>query len=147
MKKINLAFCLLFFFVAALGQKQEPVNPQKDRQEFEGYIIRLLPAMSGTYGYDIFKGNERVLHQSRNPFTSSPIGLFTKKDAYKVAQWQIEQLKGRRGLTQGKPLNPGSNRTLSPALARRQLQSNQHTLFNEVVSQKIAGQLQIRITP
>ena len=147
MKKINLAFCLLFFGMAVLAQKQEPVNPQKDRQEFEGYIIRLLPAMSGTYGYDIFKGNERVLHQSRNPFTFSPMGLRTKEDAYKIAQWQIKQLKERRGLTQGKPLNPGSNRKLSSALARRQLQSNQRPLFNEVVSQKIAGQLQIRITP
>src|SRR4051794_30252844 len=119
MKEINLILCLSLCFVAALAQKQEPVNTQKDRQEFEGYTIRLLPAMSGTYGYDIFKGKERVLHQSRNPFTFSTVGLYSKEDAYKIAQWQIKQLKGREGLTAGKPFNAGSDRRLPPNLARQ----------------------------
>ena len=60
---------------------------------FKGYTIRLLPALAGTYGYDIVKEKHVVLHQIRNPFSGTPMGLRSKEDAYKVARWQIENLK------------------------------------------------------
>lgn len=87
---------VFFLFIAwAHAQHYEPVNPQKDRLEFQGYSIHLMPAMHGTYGYYIVKGKQMVLFQSRNPFTGSPIGLTKKEDVYKVSQWQIKNLESR----------------------------------------------------
>jgi hypothetical protein len=81
MKKLNLALSLLILSMAAWAQRNEPVNPQKDRQEYQGYTIRLLPAMAGSYGYNIVKGNQLFVFQYRNPFTGSQDGLRKKEDA------------------------------------------------------------------
>lgn len=145
MKKFNLACCLLLFFIAAQAQKHEPVNPQKDKQDFEGYTIRLLPTMDGTYGYDILKGNQPIIHQDRNPFTFSSKGLARKEDAFKLAQWQIQQRKGREGTT-GKTAIAGNTHNLPPALAQRlQMQGSGEAMSNQRISPKIAQQLQITI--
>lgn len=94
MKKMRGA--LLVFVLASLSvqaQKHERFAFRKEQKEFSGYTIRLLPAMANTYGYDIVKGNQILLHQNRNPFTGSVMGLTQKEDVYKVAQWQIENIK------------------------------------------------------
>src|SRR4051794_22957953 len=99
MNTITIAIGLLLFAIATLAQTHEPVNPQKDKLDFEGYTIRLLPAMGGTYGYYIVKEKELVVHQGYNPFTLSPFGLSTKEDVYKIAKWQINQLKAGKSPT------------------------------------------------
>lgn len=73
----------------------EPVNPMKDKQEYQGYTIRLMPALPtpqsmGSYGFDILKDNKPVVHQFQSPLLS-PKGLQKKDDAYKVAQWMIRE--------------------------------------------------------
>lgn len=146
MKKINLAICILFFSVVTLGQKQEPVNSKNDHQEFEGYTIRLLPAMGGTYGYDILKGNDRVIHQSRNPFTFSSKGLVKKEDAFKLAQWQIRQLKARRGSMAAKTATVNDRKIPDVLDKRLQYPGNNQTFSNQWLSPKIAEQLHITIT-
>ena len=77
-------------------QRPEPVNPMKDKQEYQGYTIRLMPAMPapgsmGSYGFDILKDNKPVLHQVRNPLPFYPKGIQKKEDAYKIAQWMISE--------------------------------------------------------
>src|ERR1700744_4916568 len=99
MKRIIIAIGLLLFATPLLAQRHEPVNPQKDKLEFEGYTIRLLPAMGGTYGYYITRGKELIVHQGYNPFTNSPMGLSNKEDVYKLAKWQINQLKAGKSPT------------------------------------------------
>ena len=90
MKKICLLM-ILQIAVAVFAQKNEPnvqrpepVNPMKDKQEYEGYTIRLIPAMPapgsmGSYGFDILKDNKPVVHQFQNPLPFSPKGI-QKKD-------------------------------------------------------------------
>lgn len=89
----SFSWMLLLQLIASTGysQKFEPVNPRVDQREFQGYLIKLIPVMGGTYGYNILKGNELIAHQSHNPFNTSAIGLSRKEDAYKVAEWQINQ--------------------------------------------------------
>src|SRR3954452_21828888 len=99
MKKITIAISLLLFATITLAQRGEPVNPQTDKLDFEGYTIRLMPAMGGTYGYYITKEKQLVVHQGYNPFTLSPFGLSNKEDVYKVAKWQINQLKAGKSPT------------------------------------------------
>jgi hypothetical protein len=147
MKKINIAIGLLLFSMTALAQRGEPVNPQKDKREFKGFTIRLFPAMGGTYGYDIAKGKQALVHQSSNPFTNSPLGLYNKEDAYKVAQWQIKQLNEGKELSAGRSRDQQSNTKLPPALARRlHKQGSDELLINQRISKKVAEELQINIS-
>jgi hypothetical protein len=144
MKKFNLAVSLLLISMVACGQRGEPVNPQKDHQEYQGYTIRLLPAMSGTYGYDIVKGKQLIVLQYRNPFTGSPGGLSRKEDAYKLAQWQIRQLAAGKPWGQGMTLVQGKDLNLPPALQQKlQMQGSRGPWINQRISKKVAEDLQI----
>jgi hypothetical protein len=94
MKKTSiLLFVGLCSATLAQAQVREPADARNDRMEFQAYTIHLMPAVAGTYSYYIVKGNQMVLHQSRNPFTGSSAGLTKKEDIYKVAQWQIQNVK------------------------------------------------------
>src|SRR4051812_29456862 len=90
MKRSALPVWLLFACTFQLkAQSSKLLHRQKDKIEFHGYTIKLLPAMGGTYGYDILKGRLLLVRQSYNPFTMAPVGLRQKDDVYKVAKWQI----------------------------------------------------------
>jgi hypothetical protein len=144
MKKLNLALSLLLLSMVAWAQRGEPVNPQKDQQVYQGYTIRLLPAMAGSYGYQIVKGNQLFVFQYRNPFTGSQDGLRKKEDAYKVAQWQIRQLLAGKPSTQDMRLTQGKDLNLPPALRQKlQMQGNRSPWINQRLSNKVAEELQI----
>ena len=146
MKIITTAIGLLLFAITALAQTHEPVNPQKDKLDFEGYNIRLLPAMGGTYGYYITKGKELVVHQGYNPFTNSPMGLINKEDVYKVAKWQINQLKAGKSPVSGGSAVQGKDKKLPPALEQQlQLQGSRGPWINQHLSPQVASELQISI--
>lgn len=103
MKKICLLMILLMAESAGFAQNNqpvkvqihEPVNPMKDKQEFHGYTIRLMPAMlpqsMDSYGFDISKDNEPALHHFRNSLPFLPKGIQKKEDAYKIAKWMIRE--------------------------------------------------------
>ena len=106
MKKIYLPMILQIVVFAVFAQKNEPisvqrpepVNSMKDKQEYQGYTIRLINAMpmtgsTGSYGFDILKDNKPVVHQFQNPLPFSPKGVQKKDDAYKIAQWIIREYK------------------------------------------------------
>jgi len=106
MKKLCLLLLVNSLFLMLSAQKHEPVNvqrpepvnPVKDKQEYQGYTIRLMPAMPdpetmGSYGFDILKDNKPVVHQLQNPLPFSPKGIQKKEDAYIVAQWMIREYK------------------------------------------------------
>src|ERR1700686_3540142 len=97
---LQIAVCILFAqkHEPINLQRPEPVNPMKDKQEYQGYTIRLVPAMPipgnmGSYGFDILKDNKPVVHQFQNPLPSSPKGIQKKDDAYKIAEWIIREYK------------------------------------------------------
>lgn len=104
MKKTCLLLILQLGILAVIAQKTdpvnsprpEPVNPLKDKQEYEGYTIRLLPAIpvtggGGSYGFEILKNNRPVVHLDQPRMPVLPKGIQTKADAYKIAQWMIQQ--------------------------------------------------------
>ena len=106
MKKICLLIILQIAVCTLFAQKNEPVkfqrpepvNPMKDKQEYQGYTIRLMPAMPvpgsmGSYGFDILKDNKPVVHQFQNTLLFSPKGIQKKDDVYKIAQWMIQEYK------------------------------------------------------
>ncbi|GAB3021531.1 hypothetical protein [Spirosoma pulveris] len=98
MKKIVFLIYAASLSFIGLAQQYEPVNPAKDKLDYQGYTIRLMPSREGSYGYSILKGKAVVAHQLHNPFSMAPVGLRRKEDVYKVAKWQIEQVQtGKSG--------------------------------------------------
>ena len=106
MKKICLIIILQIGVFTVFAQKREPVNvtkpepvnPISDKQEYQGYTIRLIPVMPApgsvaSYGFDILKDNEPVVYQFQNALPFSQKGVQKKEDAYKIAQWIIQDYK------------------------------------------------------
>src|SRR4051812_7117199 len=147
MKKITTVIGLLLIAMTTLAQRQEPVNLQKDKLDFEGYTIRLMPAMGGTYGYYITKGKELVVHQGYNPFTNSPMGLSNNEDVFKLAKWQISQLQaGKSPTSLESPAVQRKDLKLPPAPEQQlRLQGSGGPWINQHLSPQIATELQISI--
>jgi hypothetical protein len=90
MKAIITIIVLSAFFMLD-ANAQTPPGSSNNNSVYMGYIIRLIPAGSNGFGYDIFFKSKIVVHQSRNPFTLAPTGLRSSEDALKIAQWQVQQ--------------------------------------------------------
>ncbi len=100
MKKLCLLLMLQCAVFTLFAQKPairpnmpELVNPMKDKQEYQGFTIRLMlalptPQSMGSYGFDILKDNKPVVHQAQSSLLSQR-GLQKKDYAYKVAQGMI----------------------------------------------------------
>lgn len=86
---------LSVFFAPHVNAQAAPGNSNSN-SVYMGYIIRLIPAGSNGFGYDIFFKSKIVVHQSRNPFTLAPTGIRNSDDALKVAHWQVQQLWHQR---------------------------------------------------
>jgi hypothetical protein len=65
-----------------------------DVQQVSGYTLRIVHLERNSYGYEIRRGAEVLVHQRRNPFTGSLQGLATKADAQKTALWVLENVVG-----------------------------------------------------
>lgn len=136
----NLYFSICIWLLSSCyvnAQINEPVNTKKDKVDYQGYSIRLLPAVGGTYGYNILKGKELIVHQAYNPFTMSPIGLRKKNDVYKVAKWQINQLKGQK-LLQKKSTPDAGVMSHSPAF-----HVHSTAIINQPIPKSVAAALRI----
>jgi hypothetical protein len=91
MKK-KLTIIVLSVFLMTGANAQVPPGNSNNNSVYMGYLIRLIPAGSNGFGYDIFFKSKIVVHQSRNPFTLAPTGLRNSDDALKIAHWQVQQL-------------------------------------------------------
>jgi hypothetical protein len=91
MKTIITIIVLSGIFTSG-ANAQVPPGSSNNNSVYMGYIIRLIPAGSNGFGYDIFFKSKIVVHQPGNPFTFAPTGLRTSDDALKVAHWQVQQL-------------------------------------------------------
>jgi hypothetical protein len=141
MKLIALPLWLFFAPMQhSQAQNKKPVNPQKDKVEFNGYTIKLLPTIGGNYGYNVLKGTQLVIHQSYNPFTMSPAGLQKKEDAYKVAKWQITHLKSHNNLS-ARNNKPDFRNKASIQAAN----SGNNAIINERLAKNVATELNINL--
>ena len=89
-----LCFCTIAMLAHAQQQKSKiplQINPLKDKLEYGGYTIRLIPTIDGYYGFDILKEDKLMLHQIENPVPAK--ALTNKEDAFITAKWLIGQYK------------------------------------------------------
>jgi hypothetical protein len=93
MKRIYLLVLASFIAVTSIAQRHQPVNPQKDKQNIEGFTVRLKEAPGNTYLFDIEKEGKPVAIQLHNPFTMAQQGFQKKEDSYKVAKWLLREYK------------------------------------------------------
>jgi hypothetical protein len=77
-------------------QKQLLIDPVKDRKEKNGYTIQLKMALNNTILFDLLQAGKSVFKQPINPLTRLPIGFDNKEDAWRVANWMIDQY-GKEG--------------------------------------------------
>jgi hypothetical protein len=61
-------------------------------EHVSGYSIRVVRLERNSYGYEIRRGSQVVVHQRRNPYTGSLQGLQSSTDAQKTANWVLENL-------------------------------------------------------
>jgi hypothetical protein len=93
-KKIYCFFLLMLIgSISVSAQKlfaRTPVrlDPAKDKVEYKGYTIHLVPTIDGYYGFDISKEQKIIVHQVENPIRGRE--LSKREDAFKVAKWLIE---------------------------------------------------------
>jgi hypothetical protein len=113
MKKSTIVGVLILFYLAGSGAQSEGIGGGSDNSVYMGYLIKLLPAGSNGFGYEIFFRSRMVVYQSNNPFTLAPTGLRNREDALKIAKWQVEQIwhEKARGIIK--------NRLLSRKIAKQ----------------------------
>ena len=147
MRKFTVIFCIAICCTKAFAQNHEPVNTKKDQRQFNGYTIRLLPSPERTYGYEVILGGKRVIYQTQNPFTASPRGLSKKEDAFKVAQFQIQQREVKTGVSNQRNVAATKGKKLDVNVAQKAgSKSNDETVYNQHLSPKVAEKLKISIT-
>lgn len=97
MKKICLLLLLQATALVLFAQKGwERFDPVKEQKTFNGYTVRVMPAIGGGYGFDILQNNKPVVHQYHNPLPYVPKGVEQKDDAFKIAKWMITQYGAKR---------------------------------------------------
>ena len=92
-------FAILFpalLFSGLIHAQQTEGFGQKNKKEIAGYTIHLVPLASNTFGFTIQNGKKPIWVQLKNPFIHSREGFKTKSDAYKVAEWVINEDKNGR---------------------------------------------------
>ena len=90
--KYYVLFLLLSLCCAKLkAQQSETLDPLKDKKEIDNYTIHLIPGFGKTFGFCITKEKRPIWSQISNPFEHPPLGFKTKTDAYKVAEWIINE--------------------------------------------------------
>ena len=94
MKKVCYLFIVFFFAQSALFAQQTKSSPFEEIKDGE-YTIRILPAPGNTFGYDILKGEQVILHQQFNPFAKgrSMTGLKNKADVIILTKWLVTESK------------------------------------------------------
>lgn len=72
------------------GSSQPRREEVPDIQQLNGYTIRIIRLERDSYGYEIRRGPKVLVHQRRNPYTGSEMGLTRKEDALKTATWLLQ---------------------------------------------------------
>ena len=95
-RTLSLVILALLFFVNGGFSKEKArekaVRAAPMMREVDGYTLRVARFGDGTYGYEIRNGLEVLIHQRRNPYTGSEIGLKDREDAMKTATWMVKNV-------------------------------------------------------
>jgi hypothetical protein len=101
MKKIGLVLLLQVMIYAGYAQKQDSliylqklaVADANDSRPYSGFTIKLVSNETRSYHFDILSGDRSVTHHFQNPLPFSAKGIQKRDDAYKIAQWIINEYK------------------------------------------------------
>ncbi len=97
MKKILLILVLHMAALIIHAQKIDsnniltkiPVVEMNNTRDYSGFTIKLLSKNVTGYSFDILA--EKTFHHFQNPLAFSSKGIQKKEDAYKIAQWIINE--------------------------------------------------------
>src|SRR5215813_1224520 len=100
MKKIRLLLLLQLGFFITHAQKPDsnntftkvPVIETNNIRGYKGFTIKLLSKDIASYSFDI-QAEKNLTHHFQNPMPFAPKGIQKKEDAYKIAQWIINEYK------------------------------------------------------
>ncbi len=101
MKKILLILVLQLATLIIHAQKVDPnsiarrvpVMEMNNTRDYSGFTIQLISKNLDRYSFDILTGTKTMAHHFQDPLPFSPKGIQKKEDAYKIAQWMINQYK------------------------------------------------------
>jgi len=101
MKKIGLVLVLQVMIYAAYAQKQDSlihlqkldVTGANDSRLYSGFTIKLVSNETRSYHFDILSDDKSLTHHFQNPLPFSAKGIQKRDDAYKIAQWIINEYK------------------------------------------------------
>jgi len=100
MKKILLILVLHMAALLVHAQKIDsnniltkvPVVEINNTRDYSGFTIKLMSQNVTGYSFDI-SGEKNLARHFQNPLPFSPKGIQKKEDAYKIAQWIINEYK------------------------------------------------------
>jgi len=100
MKKIRLVLLFQLGVLITHAQKIDsdstltkiPVIETNNIRDYRGFTIKLVSKNVTSYSFDILAEKNLTRH-FQNPLPFAPKGIQKKEDAYKVAQWIINEYK------------------------------------------------------
>lgn len=92
MRKICILVFILICSATLFAQKNESQNSSMEKK-VDGFVIFIRPAPGPTFLFDILKNGQVMYRQTNNPFTLQPEGFEKKEDAFKVAEWLVNEYK------------------------------------------------------
>jgi hypothetical protein len=98
MKKNCMIILLLLATFNAFAQMRDSIGLRRfvpgdllrERQEYKGFVIALRTAVGNDYRFDILMDNKPIEYGFQDPLPFSR-GIRKKDDAYKIAQWIINE--------------------------------------------------------
>src|SRR5262245_6588176 len=101
MKKIRLVLLLQLGVLTIHAQKIDsnstltkvPVIEANNIRDYKGFTVKLISRVEATnYSFDI-QAEKNLTRHFQNPMPFAPKGIQKKEDAYKIAQWIINEYK------------------------------------------------------
>lgn len=98
---------IIYFFVVLLvpffiqTHARQTINSNADQHAFttastfksDSLTYKIITGIHQTYGYDIYKNNQKLIHQPSIPCIKGNKGFAKKEDAEKVAKIVIEKIR------------------------------------------------------
>jgi|SRR5687768_14744076 len=95
-KVFKLSFCFLLVFIGIKCEAQH-ANQSKPLTG-AGITYQIIEVQGGTYGYDIFDGEKRIIHQMNIPGQPGTKGFKSKHDCEKVAKLVVNKIRNGQAL-------------------------------------------------
>jgi len=86
-------FALIFTVHGQNPDRQSPAEINHEGKNSPDYTYKIIPSINNTWGYDIYKGEKILIHQTNIPGMPGNNGFKTKSDSKKVARLVVEKLK------------------------------------------------------